>query len=242
MKKIKILGIIPARGGSKRIPHKNIAKLGGKPLIYYTIREAKKSKLLDAFLVSTDSEKIAKVARSLGADVPFLRPKKYARDKSVDIEFLKHAVEWVQKHRGWRPEIVVLLRPTSPFRTDKDIDDAIRLIKKTKCDSVRTVSSPSPYIPYKMWFFDNGKTGKMRPVLKTKYFNRLSTDVPRQLLEPVWWQNGIVDVTRAKFIKRGRVYGPDIRGMIVDAKKVVDIDQPKDLKKAEQIMRELKLG
>src|SRR3989344_7391879 len=113
-KDIKILGIIPARGGSKSIPHKNIALLAGKPLIYYTIREAKKSRLLDAVIVSTDDPKIAAVAHACGADVPFLRPKKISGDTSTDIEFFQHALLWVEKHRGWKPDIVVNLRPTAP--------------------------------------------------------------------------------------------------------------------------------
>src|SRR3989338_8303858 len=101
----RVVAIIPARGGSKSIPHKNIALVGDKPLIYYTIREAKRSKLLDAIIVSTDDPKIAGISKKYGADVPFLRPKKYATDTSRDIEFLKHAVLWLGENRGWKPEI-----------------------------------------------------------------------------------------------------------------------------------------
>ena len=124
-KEIKVLGIVPARGGSKSIPHKNIALLAGKPLIYYTIKSAQKSRKLDAFIVSTDDEKIACVARSLGADVPFLRPKNISGDNATDIQFLKHALAWLGKNRNWYPEIVVLLRPTTPLRTSKDIDEVM---------------------------------------------------------------------------------------------------------------------
>ena len=96
-KNIKVLGIIPARGGSKGIPYKNIALLGNQPLIYYTITAAQQAKTLDSFIVSTDSPKIAAVARSFGADVPFLRPQKISGDKSTDIEFLRHAIYWLEK-------------------------------------------------------------------------------------------------------------------------------------------------
>ena len=240
-KKIKTLGIIPARGGSKSIPYKNIATLAGKPLIYYTIKAAQKAKLLDAFIVSTDDGKIADVAKSLGADVPFLRPEKFSRDKSVDIEFLKHAVEWLEANRGWRPEIILNLRPTSPLRTARDIDDVISLMLKTKCDSVRTLTSPYPHNPFKMWHFSHPKSTKIKPLLPTKHFDKLGTDVPRQLLPAAYWQNGLVDATRAKFIKQGIVYGPHMRGIVIEPERSMDIDEPDDLIKAEELMKKLKL-
>ncbi|MDO8500045.1 MAG: acylneuraminate cytidylyltransferase family protein [bacterium] len=239
VKSVKILGIIPARGGSKGIPHKNIALVAGKPLIYYTIREAKKSRLLDAIVVSTDDPKIAGVARRLGADVPFLRPNKFAGDRSTDIEFFKHAVSWVEKHRGWRPDIVVNLRPTAPLRIAEDIDRVISLMLKTDCDSVRTVSAPNPFNPFKMWTISASETGVMKPLIKTAHYSKLGTDVPRQLLPQVYWQNGLVDATRVKFIKRGVIYGPDIRGVVTDPRRNADIDEPKDLKRAALIMKEL---
>lgn len=240
-KNVKVLGIIPARGGSKSIPHKNIALLAGKPLIYYTIREAKKSRLLDAVIVSTDDSKIAAVARQYGADVPFLRPKNLADDKAPDIGFFRHALEWVEKHRGWKPEIVVNLRPTAPLRIAGDIDRVVGLMEKTGCDSVRTVSAPNPFNPFKMWTFAGDVGGAMRPLLPTVHFAKLGTDVPRQLLPQAYWQNGLVDATRAKFIRRGIVYGPDIRGVVTDPRRNADLDEPKDLRLAEQRMKELKL-
>ncbi|MEK7500704.1 MAG: acylneuraminate cytidylyltransferase family protein [Patescibacteria group bacterium] len=237
-KEIKVLGIVPARGGSKSIPHKNIALLAGKPLIYYTIKSAQKSRKLDAFIVSTDDEKIACVARSLGADVPFLRPKNISGDNATDIQFLKHALAWLGKNRNWYPEIVVLLRPTTPLRTSKDIDEVINFMIKENCDSVRTVSLPNPYNPYKMWTMADQKKGGIKPLLATKYFKTLGTDIPRQWLPAVYWQNAVVDATRAKFITReNRVYGPDIRGFMVNPEKAIDIDSHKDLAIAETIIK-----
>lgn len=237
----KTLGIIPARGGSKSIPYKNIALLAGKPLIYYTIREAQKSRLLDAFIVSTDDPKIAEVAKSFGADVPFLRPEKFAADNSPDIHFIKHAIEWLEKNRGWAPDIILNLRPTSPLRTAKDIDNVIAHMIETKCDSVRTVSPPYPFNPFKMWTVASSRSSKLKPLIPTKHYAKLGTDVPRQHLPTVYWQNGMVDATRAKFIKQGVVYGQDIRGIIIEPERVVDIDDIKDLVEAEKKMRELKM-
>ncbi|MBI4049931.1 MAG: acylneuraminate cytidylyltransferase family protein [Candidatus Doudnabacteria bacterium] len=226
---VKVLGIIPARGGSKSIPYKNIVLFRGKPLIYHTIKAAKAAKLLDAVIVSTDDEKIAAVARSFGADVPFLRPKRFAGDKSPDLEFLQHALWWLEKNRGWRPEIVVVLRPTAPTRRSADIDKVIRIIQNTGCDSVRTVTMPDKN-PFKMWYF-SGKDGSvLRPFAPTKHYSKWGTDVPRQALPKVFWQNAMVDATRAKFIKKGRVYGRDIRGVVVDSERAIDIDTYQDLK------------
>lgn len=236
-KQIRTLAIIPARGGSKGIPYKNIALICGKPLIYYTIKAAQEAKLLDAFLVSTDDEKIAKVARKHGADVPFLRPAKLATSDAVDIDYLKHAVEWVEKERGWTPDIIVNLRPTSPLRTGADIDQAIKMMDDTACDSVKSVNEPYEN-PFKMWLMDD-KTSKMRPLIRTKWYPKLFTDVPRQWLPKHYWQNGIVDATRTKFIKKGRVFGPDIHGLVTDSRRSVDVDEPTDLKRAAQRMREL---
>ena len=234
---INIVAIIPARGGSKGIPKKNIVSLGGKPLIAHTIRAAQKSKLLDACIVSTDDPRIASVARSHGADVPFLRPKRLARDQSPDIEFLMHALSWVKKYRGWNPEIVVILQPTSPSRTGKDIDTVIRVMKKNRCDSIRTVVDPSPHNPFKMWHFTKKKELLMRPILPTKHFSQLGTDVPRQLLPKYYLQVGLVYATKAKFIKQGKVWGPKMCGYVMPGEKFVDIDTPKDLERAGELIK-----
>src|SRR5437762_12313177 len=121
------LGLIPARGGSKRIPGKNLISLGGKPLIAHTIEAARKSKKLSKVLVSTDDERIADYSRSLGADVPFLRPRELARDQSPTFDAAWHAVMSVEKQRGARVDAVVLLQPTSPFRTSSHIAESIDL-------------------------------------------------------------------------------------------------------------------
>ena len=233
-KEIRVLGIIPARGGSKSIPFKNIANVGGKPLIYYTIREAKKSKLLDAFIVSTDSPKIAAVAKRHGADAPFLRPGKFAKDNSPDIHFLRHALRWVKKHRGWDPELVVILRPTSPLRLARDIDRVIGVAFQKPCTMVRTVSPPR-HNPFKMWHFR--KDESLRPLLPTRHYARLGTDVPRQRLPKVYWQNAAVDAIRAANIRRGTIFAGPIYGVVMDSERSVDIDEPEDLRLAQNFLR-----
>lgn len=117
---MKILALIPARGDSKGIPNKNIQKIGGKYLIEYTINSAKRSKLIDKIIVSTDSKKIASISKKLGAEVPFLRPKKISIDKSPTIEVIKHTLGFLSNNQFYVPDIILLLQPTSPFRS-KDL-------------------------------------------------------------------------------------------------------------------------
>ncbi len=238
---IKILAIIPARGGSKGIPRKNIADLGGKPLIYYTIREAKRSQLIDASIVSTDDEEIAEVARKCGADVPFLRPKELAGDLSRDIDFLKHAVLWLEENRGWRPEIIVLLQPTSPSRTGRDIDRVLKFMIETGCDSVRTVVNPSPYNPFKMWQVVDSQQKIIKPLIAKTNCGSLGSDVPRQLLPQFCQPVGLVYTTKTKFIKQGQVWGDDVRAFYVSTDKYVDIDNIGDLLHAEEVLKRLQL-
>ena len=236
-KQIKILGIIPARGGSKGIHRKNIVPLCGKPLIVYTIETAARSKLINATIISTDDREIARVAEKYGGDVPFLRPPELAKDDSPDIDFLKHALEWVEAYRNWHPEILVVLQPTLPFRTVEDIDKTLQFMLDQKCDSVRTLALPTHITPFKMWFLDDPETGKMSPVLKSEYYEELLTDAPRQKLRPAYWQPGIVIATRPEFVRKGKIFGPDLRGFIVDIKNAHDIDEPEDLEFAEYLMK-----
>ncbi len=239
-KPVKIMAVIPARGGSKGVPRKNITLLGGKPLIYYTIDVSHRSGLIDAAIVSTDDREIAEVAMKYGADVPFLRPPELAQDDSPDIDYLQHALEWVESNRGWDPEILVILQPTMPFRTVEDVDNTIRFMIDRKCDSVRTIAIPTHITPYKMWFLDDPDTGKIYPVLKTEFYDKILTDVPRQKLRPVYWQPGVVIVTRSKFVREGKVFGPDLRGYVIDIKNCHDIDEPADLEYAEYLIMKKK--
>lgn len=240
MKKPLTLAIIPARGGSKSIPRKNITLLGGKPLIYYTLKAARASKYLEDVIVSTDDEQIAEVARAYGADVPFLRPQELAEDTTPDLPVFQHALTWLQKNRGYDPDIVLNLRPTAPLRIGEDIDQVITLMRTTGCDSVRTLSKPAQN-PFKMWRF-NEQTANMEPFMPTEHFETLGTDVPRQLLpQNIFWQNAMVDATRPKFIFGGRMYGSDIRGYVIEAERAIDIDSPEDLRFAELILQKLRL-
>ena len=135
----RVLAFIPARGGSKGIPHKNIIDLNGYPLISYSITEALKSKYIDKVLVSTDDEKIASVAKEYGADVPFLRPERLASDKAKTIDAVLHAIDFMNQN-GDKYDTFVLLQPTQPLRTMEDIDGAIEKYMDNNCTPLVSVS------------------------------------------------------------------------------------------------------
>lgn len=233
-KEVKILGIIPARGGSTRIPRKNIVKVGGKPLIYYSIAEAQKAKRLDAFIVSTDDSEIADIAGSYGADVPFLRPKSTAKKFSAEIEYQQHALRWLEKNRGWQPDWIVVLRPTAPLRPAFVIDEAIEFALANPHFTFITSVCPPPFHPYRMSTFGpDGKT--LQPILpemvSEPHFQKWGGWVPTQKLPAVNAHNALIDVIPARCIKEGirAVYAGPIGGFVTDSAHSVDIDLSEDL-------------
>ena len=197
MKKYKIIAVIPARGGSKGLPGKNIKILAGKPLIARTIEQAKKSKLIDKLIVNTDSKKIAKIAQKYGAEVPFLRPKKLAQDKSSIYDVIFHTLDWFEK-RGFKFDLVVLLEPTSPLRKENDIDDAIKLFLKNykRADSLVSVGEihlENPSITLK-------RDGKyIKPYIKTDFSRR-------QELPKAYFPYGVIYLSKARTLKKYRKF------------------------------------
>ena len=150
--KNKILAIIPCRSGSKKLKNKNILKIENKHLIYYSIYLAKKCKFIDKIVVSTDSKKYRQIAKSYGAEVPFLRPKKISKDKSLDVDFFKHCVNWLEKNSKYKPDLIVHLRPTSPLRKLSTLNKAIKImLNNKKIDSLRSIS-PSKENIFKVWY------------------------------------------------------------------------------------------
>jgi CMP-N-acetylneuraminic acid synthetase len=185
----EILAIIPARGGSKRVPRKNVLMLGGKPLIAHTIAHAKQSKYITRVIVSTDDEETAKVAKEYGAEVPFMRPAELAQDMTPDLPVFQHALKWLKENEGYEPAAVVQLRPTSPLRKVEDVDAAIELLlAHPEVDSVRTVIEAEPS-PYKMYVLEGD--GLLAPLLAADkgYIN-----MPTQALPKAYRHIGTADV------------------------------------------------
>lgn len=224
----KIICIIPARGGSKGVPRKNVRLLGGKPLIAYTIETAKESKYIERVIVTTDDEEIAEVARQYGAEVPFIRPAELAEDDTPPDPVLVHTLEFLREKENLEPEIIVWLEPPTPFRTVEEVDEAIRIFDADKeADSLRAVCEPSQN-PFKMWTLE-GKY--LEPLIEQK--EALHTG-PRQKTKKVYWQNGSIFLLRYDTImKKGNFFGDKILPLIVGNDKNIDIDTEEDLKLAE---------
>lgn len=192
---MNILAIIPARSGSKSVPHKNIRQVNGKPMLAYSIEHGKESKYINRIILSTDSKEYAEIGQQYGAEVPFLRPAQYATDTALDIEVFYHCLDFLQENEGYHADIVVQLRPTYPIRSVKDIDAMIEvLIKNKEMDSVRSIA-PAKEIPYKMWH--RGKDGIITPVMKDI---KEGYNMPRQALPKIYYQNACIDVVRGDVI------------------------------------------
>ena len=227
------LGVIPARGGSKSVPRKNLKLLGGTPLIAWTIEAARAATELDRCIVSTDDEEIAAVARAHGADVPFLRPAEFARDSTPDLPVFQHALGWLAEHEGYRPDMIVHLRPTLPFREPWQIDDVVRLLRETGADCVKSVYKEEHH-PHKMW--KPRADGTLGPYEDTPLWRQLGPDCPRQILEPAYWSAGLVDAFRREVVERGSTIGEVVVPYLVDPEPCVDLDTQHDFVIAEVVL------
>jgi CMP-N,N'-diacetyllegionaminic acid synthase len=223
-------GVIPARGGSKGLPGKNLRKLGALSLIGQAIASAREAALLARFIVSTDSPEIAEEARRHGAEVPFLRPAEFATDQAGMLPVLQHAVRWLESSAGVRPDLIVTLQPTSPFRTGALIDEIIRKVMEAGSDSAQALSEAC-YHPYFMKTLDGDRTVALFP--------EGHTYVRRQDAPPVYQPSGAVYVTRyATLMERGHILGEDNRGVVQGFEASVNIDTEWDFLLAELLLRE----
>lgn len=233
----EVLAIILARGGSKGLPNKNILPLANHPLIAYSIEAGLKSKTINRVIVSTDSPKIAEIARKYGAETPFMRPDEFAQDMSTDLEAFEHALRWLRENENYEPDIVVQLRPTSPIRTVEIIDECVNRLIQSDADSLRIVTE-SPVTPYKMWSITD-ENEYMQPLLDAPGIDE-PFNQPRQKLPKKYWQIGFLDVIRTKTILNGSMSGKKILPYIVPNDFAIDIDDINSFIKAEQKISESK--
>ena len=214
----KILGVIVARGGSKRLPGKNIRNLSGKPLIAWTIDSALQSKSFTRLIVSTDSENIASVAKRYGGDVPFIRPSQLATDASGPIEVLQHALLCLETHT-LKYDIVVLLQATSPFRTTKQIDDAIKLYLSSNADTLTSLCVVKENAYYQVSLLNDGS---IIPVIPNGHL------LSRKELPSLLIENGAIYILSATDIRNGNFYGEKTVGYPMDNYSSIDIDTMED--------------
>jgi CMP-N-acetylneuraminic acid synthetase len=227
-KKQEITAIIPARGGSKGVPKKNIRLLAGKPLIAYTIEAAQKSKYINEIIVSTEDREIAKVSEALAVSV-MPRPKKLARDNTSTIEVVLHTLTVLRKKQGYIPNLTIVLQPTSPLRTAKDIDAAINIFLKNNFGSLVSVCQPT-HSPY--WNFRIDK-GFLEPV-----FNRKYLEMRRQDLPPLYFSNGAIYLSTPKnFQKHKSLYCPRMGSYLMSSWASIQIDSEIDFLLAEIVIK-----
>jgi CMP-N,N'-diacetyllegionaminic acid synthase len=227
----QVLAVIPARGGSKSIPRKNLAPLCGRPLIVYTFQAAKESRFLDRVLLSTDDEEIADVGRRHGIEVPFLRPAELARDDTPTLPVIQHAVEFLEEAEGYRSGYVVILQPTSPLRRGCHIDDALQLLAQSGADSVvSVVEVPHNFNPVSVMRIVEGR---LKPFLDTGHPILRRQDKPR-----VYARNGpaVLAMTYETLMLKGDLFGEDCRPYIMPEEVSVDIDKPFDLELASLLL------
>jgi len=228
-KELNIIAIVPARGGSKTIPRKNIRLLNGKPLIYYTIVEALKSRFIGRIIVSTEDDEIAQIGKKYGAQV-IVRPPQLAQDDTPSLPVFQHVIEYLEEAEGLVVETIVVLQPTSPLRTAQDIDRAIQEFLETGCDSVVSVCEVE-HPPQWMYVLDHDK---LKPFLKGGGSITRRQDAPK-LYRP----NGAVYVTRRNIImKKNKLLGSDTRPYIMPAERSIDIDTELDFRLAEMLIKD----
>jgi len=230
----KVLGVIPARGGSKGIPNKNIIEILNKPLINYSIEAALKSKLLTHCVVSTNDQLISSIAKKAGAKVPFLRPENLSHDSSLSFPVIMHALEFMEKEQGITYDAVIMLQPTTPLRSSSDIDESINMLFSTEGDSVISVSDVGANHPL-----------RMKRVVGDRLLNYVDQGFedmrPRQQLPPVYIRNGAIYLAlRSTLTEQQTFSGKECLAYLMPEMRSVNIDANTDLIVAEHYINKCK--
>jgi CMP-N,N'-diacetyllegionaminic acid synthase len=227
---MRVLGVVPARGGSKAIPGKNIADLAGRPLLAWTA-DAAAGSVLARCVLSTDDPDIAEVGRTAGLDVPFARPAELATDAASSIDVVLHALDAVEADGDAPYDAVMLLQPTTPFRTRADIDAAVALLEASGADSVISVVDVGGHHPARMKRIEDGR------LIDPPYAEAVENQ-PRQELEPLFIRNGAIYLTRTSVLRTRSFRGRDARALVMDAERSINIDVPLDLLLARAVAAE----
>jgi CMP-N,N'-diacetyllegionaminic acid synthase len=224
---MNIVTVIPARGGSKSIPKKNIRHLNGKPLLAYSIEYSLKCELVDRTIVSTDSEEIGQIAKDYGAEVPFIRPSELATDDTPDYPVFRHALDFLENYIKDTIDIIILLRPTSPLRPEGLIERGLQLIKENPdFNSVRSVATTNEH-PYRQWKQEGRFITGYEEIVHEPY------NLERQKLPPVLFQTGDIEIISRQTLKDGSISGSKVLPLIINHEEMFDIDYEYDIKLAE---------
>lgn len=230
---VSVLAIVPARGGSKGLPGKNVRLLAGKPMLAYTLESAQACERIARTIVSTDDVDIAAVARRYGAETPFIRPAELAGDMVTDLPVFQHALRWLQDHEGYAPDVVAHLRPTAPLRRAEHIRAGIERLLETGADSVRSVCRAGQH-PHKMWMVDRGW---LTPYIHSDQAIPEAYNLPRQQLPEAFVQNGSVDVMwRSTIMDLNSMTGRRIAALVMEPLESVNVDDEIDFITAEVLL------
>lgn len=224
-----VLAIIPARGGSKRLPRKNIKELCGKPLIAWSIEQTKFCSDIDRIVVSTEDWEIGKVAKKYGAEVPFMRPAELASDTALPIDAIFHAINWLKEHENYQSEYILLLQPTSPLRIAKDIEGAIQALKDKDARAVVSVCETDHH-PW--WSNTLPEKGNMKDFIRPDILNKR-----RQELPVFYLVNGAIYLADTDYLHQYNGFlGPDTFAYKMLKERSIDIDSELDFKLAEVLL------
>ena len=224
-----MIAIIPAKKYSSRLKNKNLKLLNGKPLIYYTIKAALKSKYITKVLVSTDSKKIAKMSQKMGAEVPFIRPKKLTKSNTTLAEVCVHALEFLQKSEKKKINSILALQPTSPLRTYKDIDKAIKIFKRNRVEFLTSFTKTKP----SEWLYHHCKNKIFKKIIKSSGADN------SQNLKQTLILNGAIYIYKTKSLYKKKINKNLISGIIMPNNRSVDIDYLEDFNYAEYLLRKI---
>lgn len=231
MAKTEVLALIPARGGSKGIPRKNIRSFAGYPLIAFSIAAGLQAEKVTRVILTTDDEEIAEVARGYGAETPFMRPTELAQDRTTDLPVFQHALTWLAEHENYHPGVVVHLRPTTPLRPPDLVDRGIRiLLEHPEADSVRALT-PAYQNPFKMWLMD-GEEKPIRPLTTVPGIEE-SYNAPRQLLPTAYAHVGTDVIRPVTILESNSMTGKVILPVLFDPAYSSDLDTPDDWARSE---------
>ena len=229
-KKLNIICIITARSGSKGLKNKNIRKLKGLPLLAHTIIAAKKSKVFNRVILSTDSKLYANIGLKFGAEVPFIRPRKLATSTANHPDVVNHAVKFLEKKEKIKFDYIMMLQPTSPYRNAKHINEAIKKFLKEKNDSLISIKKQD-YPPWWMFVLDKSKLGQF-----LKFKNKNVFNLERQEFPKLFRPNGAIYISKRKVLYKGNLINPKSCGYyLMNDRSSIDIDNIIDLKVAENI-------
>lgn len=230
-----ILGLIPARAGSRTIPNKALVTLAGRPLLAHTCEQARQAATLNRVVVSTDDEAIARCARDCGIDTPFLRPRELAADETPMVEVLRHALQALREGERYQPDVVVLLQPTSPLRRAEHIDTAVRLLIESGADSVVSVVE----VPHR---FSPGSLLRLEPSGTLMPYLDGPQPLRRQDKPVLYARNGpaVLAVRAAVLVEQRSLYGQTSKPLIMSTTESIDIDTPEDLQWAESLLKTLR--